>query len=207
MQILPALLVASIAAVSLFRPSPPDSVRSSALKRSDPVLVRAVIDGDTIDVTAYGRVRLLGIDAPELGHGFDTAAPFGTEARDRLASLVLHRWVRLEQDGVPLDAYNRHLAFVIREDGMFVNAALVRDGLARVSARRPLSRLDELTRAQADAQAFRRGMWGGAPKIPAAGYTRRSDGTRSPAASRRKPRSNAAKPKAKPRHQRGSDSC
>jgi endonuclease YncB( thermonuclease family) len=210
MQILPALLVASVAVVSPLHPSPPRGghyVRSSSLKRSDPVLVRAVIDGDTIDVTAYGRVRLLGIDAPELGHGFDTAAPFGTEARDRLASLVLHRWVRLEQDGVPLDAYNRHLAFVIREDGMFVNAALVRDGLARVSARRPLSRLDELTRAQADAQAFRRGMWGGAPKIPAAGYTRRSDGTRSPAASRRKPRSNAAKPKAKPRHQRGSDSC
>jgi endonuclease YncB( thermonuclease family) len=210
MQILPALLVVSIAAVSLLPSSPPEGgpyVLSSAPKRSDPVLVRAVIDGDTIDVTQYGRVRLLGIDAPELGRGFDTAAPFGPEARDRLAALVLHHWVRLEQDGVALDAYNRHLAFVMREDGIFVNAVLVRDGLARVSARRPMSRLDELTRAQAEAQTFRRGMWGAAPKIPAAGYTRRSDAAQSPAASRRKPRSKAAKPKAKPRHPRGRDSC
>src|SRR5262249_36611193 len=65
---------------------PPD------LKRSDAVLVRAVFDGDTIDVAGYGHVRLLGIDAPEIGRGFDTAAPFGREARDRLAGLVLHRW-------------------------------------------------------------------------------------------------------------------
>ena len=67
--------------------------------RSDPVLVRAVLDGDTIDVAAFGRVRLLGIDAPELGRGFDTSAPFGREARERLTQLVLHRWVRLEQEG------------------------------------------------------------------------------------------------------------
>src|ERR1700756_4845456 len=89
--------------------------------RSDPLLVRAVVDGDTIDVALYGRVRLLGIDAPEIGRGFDTAAPFGREARDRLVQLVLHRWVRLEQDNglgasgasagqaPAMDAYNRHL--------------------------------------------------------------------------------------------------
>src|SRR5437762_3335299 len=58
------------------------------LTRSAPLLVQAVIDGDTIDVAAFGRVRLLGIDAPELGRGFDTSAPFGREARDRLVSLV-----------------------------------------------------------------------------------------------------------------------
>ena len=48
---------------------------------------------------------------------------------------MLHRWVRLEREGTPRDVYNRHLAYVITEDGLFVNAALVREGLARVSAR------------------------------------------------------------------------
>src|SRR5438045_8137488 len=43
---------------------------SEPLKRTDPVVVRAVIDGDTIDVSNYGRVRLLGIDAPEIGRVF-----------------------------------------------------------------------------------------------------------------------------------------
>ena len=116
------------------------------------MLVTRVIDGDTIDVSTVGRVRLLGIDAPEVGHGFDTAAPFGREARDRLTSMVLHRWVRLEHEGPAVDSYNRHLAYVMREDGLFVNAALVRDGLARVTARLPLARLDELKRAEAEAQ-------------------------------------------------------
>ena len=197
MQILPALLVAAVAAAS----------PSSDPARSDPVLVRAVIDGDTIDVATYGRVRLLGIDAPELGRGFDTAAPFAAEARARLASLVLHRWVRLERDVVTRDAYDRHLAYVIREDGVFVNAALVRDGLARVSARVALVRLGELQRAEAEAQAFRRGMWGAAPQIPAASYTRRSGTRKTPAAAPGKRRTNAPKPKAKPKHPRGSDSC
>ena len=142
------------------------AVSDQAIHRSDPVLVRSVIDGDTIDVSVFGRVRLLGIDAPEVSHGLDTPAPFGAEARDRLASLVLHRWVRLEQEGQLLDVYSRHLAYVIREDGLFVNADLVREGLARVSARTALSRLSELKRAEAEAQSFRRGMWGEAPSIP-----------------------------------------
>lgn len=156
-------------------------VGGAPLTRSDPVLVRSVIDGDTIAVTTVGRVRLLGIDAPEMGRGFDTAAPFGREAKDRLAALVLHHWVRLEQDGPALDSYNRHLAYVVREDGLFVNGTLVREGLARVTARVPLTRLDELKRAEAEAQTFRRGMWSGTASIPPASYTRPSGAKRSTA--------------------------
>ena len=181
MQFLLTSLVAAAAAVQTFSSHSP-------IKRSDPVLVRAVVDGDTIDVTTFGRVRLLGIDAPEIGRGFDTSAPFSREARDRLISLVLHRWIRLEQEGTLLDAYNRHLAYVMREDGVFVNAALVGDGLARVSARVPLSRLPELEKAQAQAKAFRRGMWGATPQIPSTSYTRRSGRGKAPALKTRAPR-------------------
>ena len=181
MQFLLTLLIGAVAAVQTFS-------LSLQVKRSDSVLVRDVIDGDTIDVTAFGRVRLLGIDAPEIGRGFDTTAPFGREARDRLAALVLHRWIRLEQEGALLDVYNRHLAYVLREDGVFVNAALVRDGLARVSARVPLSRLAELQKAEAEAQTFRRGMWGEAPRIGPTSYTRRSGSRKSSAVKAKTPR-------------------
>jgi endonuclease YncB( thermonuclease family) len=136
---------------------------SSAATRSEAVVVTAVFDGDTIAVTKFGRIRLLGIDAPEIGRGFDTPAPFAREARDRLTELVLRRWVRLEHDGTAIDMYRRRLAYVLREDGLFVNAAMVRDGLARVTAREPLARLDELKRAEADAKRARRGMWGAVP--------------------------------------------
>jgi micrococcal nuclease len=142
-----------------------------AIKRSESVLVRTVFDGDTIDVANVGRVRLLGIDAPEIGRVYDTAAPFGREARDRLVALVLHRWIRLETEGQQTDMYDRRLAYVLTEDGQFVNAVLVREGLARVTARVPLSRLPELQKAEAEAQAFRRGMWGALPAIPTPSYT------------------------------------
>jgi endonuclease YncB( thermonuclease family) len=190
MQILITVAVAAVAAIQ----TPSVAAR---VTRSDPVLVRSVIDGDTIDVTTIGRVRLLGIDAPELGRGYDTSAPFGREARDRLTQLVLHRWVRLEQEGATRDVYSRHLAFVMTEDGVFVNAALVRDGLARVSARVPLTRLSELQRAEAEAQAFRRGMWGSAPRIPAPGYTRRSKASRPPTSRTKPPASKRRKTRTK----------
>jgi endonuclease YncB( thermonuclease family) len=179
MHFLHALLVSTIA----FLQTTPLSGR---VGRSDFVLVRSVTDGDTIVVSTVGRVRLLGIDAPEVGRGLDTSAPFGREARDRLTGLLLHRWVRLEHDGATLDTYNRHLAYVVTGDGTFVNATMVREGLARVSARTPITRLNELNRAQAEAQAFRRGMWGSTPQIPSAGYTRRSKASRPQTTSRSK---------------------
>lgn len=186
MQILPRAAVLATAIFQVWASTP-------KIVRSDPVLVRYVVDGDTIDVTGVGRVRLLGIDAPELGRVYDTAAPFAREARDRLTALVLHRWIRLEQEGQTLDAYNRHLAYVMTEDGQFVNATLVREGLARVTARTPLSRLAELQRAEADAQSFRRGMWGSTPQVPPAGYTRQSGATRKQPAHRTKKKKKSSK--------------
>jgi len=182
MQLLQAVLVSVVAIFQTL------SLNARAM-RSDPLLVRAVVDGDTIDLATLGRVRLLGIDAPEIGRGFDTSAPFAREARDRLSALILHRWVRLEQEGALFDAYDRRLAYVLTEDGTFVNAALVREGLARVSARAPLSRLAELQRAESEAQAFRRGMWGAAPQIPSASYTGRSKARRSPTSRTKTPSS------------------
>jgi endonuclease YncB( thermonuclease family) len=172
MQILPMLMVAAV--VGLKAPAPPAGIADS-----DSVVVTAVLDGDTITVARLGRVRLLGIDAPEIGRGFDTAAPFARAARDRLAELLLRRWVHLEPDGLRLDTYRRRLAYVLRDDGMFVNAVLVREGLARVTARTPLRRLDELRRAEVEAQRARRGIWAGAPQpLSSRRYTSRSPARR-----------------------------
>lgn len=148
--------------------------------------VRFVLDGDTIDVSGVGRVRLLGIDAPELGAGFDTAAPFAREARDHLASLLVTRWIRLQVDVEQRDRYERLLAYVVRDDGLFVNAEMLRAGLARVSARLPLQRLPELRRAEAEAQLARRGMWGDRPSVPASSFSvPRNDGRGRSRSSRR----------------------
>jgi micrococcal nuclease len=173
MQILIALVVTAVAVFQM-------SSFGTALKQSQPLLVKSVVNGDTIDVATVGRVRLLGVDAPAAGRGAATPAPFGREALDRLTSLVLNRWVRLEREGAAAVS-TRHQAYVITGDGLFVNAALVREGLARVSARSALTRLAELQRAEAEARSARRGIWGSAPPVPLAGYTPESSAIRAPA--------------------------
>jgi micrococcal nuclease len=181
MQILRTFLVPALAAVAALQ-------GSRTPTRSDPVLVTAVFDGATINIAAVGRVRLLGIEAPKRGHALDATAPFARDAKTRLTALVLHRWIRLEWDGPPTDNYNRHRAYVLTEDGQFINAILLREGLARFSAGPSVSRLDELRRAEAEAQSFRRGLWGPTSDLTATEYTHEPS-TRSSARVRvRKPR-------------------
>lgn len=187
MQILITLLAAGIAAMPL-------STTTSRVTRSQPVRVQSVIDGNTIHVATYGRVRLLGIVAPKIGRGTSTAEPFGQEAVSRLRSLVVNRWVRLEQEGPAIDVYNRHLAYVVTDDGQCVNTVMVRDGFARVSTRQSLTRLAELQQAEAAAQSGRRGMWGNTPQIPSASYTSRSGATKSSAAGSKKTSKRTKKP-------------
>jgi micrococcal nuclease len=79
--------------------------------------------------------------------------------------------VRLELDVESTDRYDRTLAYVFRDDGLFVNAEMLRTGLARVSARLPLQRLADLRRAEDEAQRARRGIWGERPALPAPSFT------------------------------------
>src|SRR3989337_884130 len=84
--------------------------------------IESVVDGDTIDVVVDGReerVRLIGIDTPEVPHESDGARPaqpgecFGTEAQAFTATLLpLGTPVRLERDVVGRDDYGRVLAYV-----------------------------------------------------------------------------------------------
>jgi endonuclease YncB( thermonuclease family) len=135
-----------------------------AQTRSEAVLVRSVIDGDTIDVAAVGRVNLLGVAAPARGRGPAASARLAREAAERLSGLVLNRWVRLEYE-TPLSGRSSHrAAYVFLEDGRLVNEWLVAEGLARVAGE-GLRRLAELKRAERDAQALHLGIWQSAPGI------------------------------------------
>jgi micrococcal nuclease len=148
---------------------------SPSIRRSESLLVRAVISGDTIDVVTVGRVRLLGIRAPAIERRLDGAAPLGGQARDRLAALVLNHWVRLERESRDGVGASWRTAYVMREDGVFVNAVMVREGLARVVAQFPLARLQELRDAEREAQSLRHGIWSLTPRTPASLGPRRAE--------------------------------
>lgn len=95
-----------------------------------------VADGDTL-VIAGERVRLYGIDAPELDQPCHDGAPCGQRARAHLAGLVAGRTVICEQRDT--DRYGRevaqcHLATHARDGkptrGEDIARAMVRDGQA-----------------------------------------------------------------------------
>lgn len=130
-------------------------------------VVDEVVDGDTIDVVIGGRderVRLLGIDTPEV-HVDDGARPecYGPEASAFVVELLPPGTaVRLERDVVGRDDYDRLLAYVYLLDGdVLVNEAIVRNGLARVMRIEPNgalhARLVAAARAADDAGL---GLWG-----------------------------------------------
>lgn len=78
-----------------------------------------VLDGDTLDLDACGageRVRLLGVQAPELRGADGQPECWADEARDALARAVSGRSVRLSFDADCADPWDRTLAYVWLED-------------------------------------------------------------------------------------------
>lgn len=93
--------------------------------------VARIVDGDTLiayTARARFRVRLLGINAPEIAHDGQRGERYGLEAKGHLEHLVAGRSVRLEAYG--RDRYERVLA-VIWADRVNINLEMVRAGLAR----------------------------------------------------------------------------
>jgi endonuclease YncB( thermonuclease family) len=131
------------------------------------VFVRSVSDGDTIALEGGGRVRYLGIDAPEVAHEGQPGEPFGDAAATHNRNLVSGRRVKLEFERDRHDAYGRLLAYVFLEDGTLANNELVRQGLACVCPRqRPLRYWDLLLESQRQAMKDRRGLWSLPPPRP-----------------------------------------
>lgn len=125
-----------------------------ACRPAEGVAVVRVIDGDTIVIQGDERVRYIGIDAPEQDE------PLGREATELNRKLVQGKRVRLERDVTDRDRYGRLLRYVY-VDGTFVEAELVRQGLARVRAYPPDTRHhQELSALEQEARQAGRGVWG-----------------------------------------------
>ena len=92
--------------------------------------VEWVPDGDTIHLEDGRRVRLLGIDTPEMGRDGGPDQYYARESRDYLRRLIGDRPIRLEADNQGPDRYGRLLAYVFLADGRMANEVLVEEGLA-----------------------------------------------------------------------------
>ncbi len=133
----------------------------AATPRTLTATVERVSDGDTVVAIAANqtglRIRLLGIDAPEIPHGRKPGQPFGQEARDYLDHLIGGKTVKVETYGP--DRYGRVLA-VIWDDQINVNLLMAAMGFAEVYRGTPCQvYCRELEQAEAKARRDKVGMW------------------------------------------------
>lgn len=124
-----------------------------------------VIDGDTIvahttEGTDLGRIRVLGIDAPET----DPAECHAEEATAAAVALLQDQTVHLTGDPTQWerDVYDRLLAYVDLEDGTDFAQHMLTEGHVRQldHGEVPYQRRDAYQDAQDAAQDHEAGLWG-----------------------------------------------
>ncbi|NUL82946.1 MAG: thermonuclease family protein [Armatimonadetes bacterium] len=122
--------------------------------------VVGVTDGDTIGVMRGGKeekVRLHGIDCPEMGQAY------GSNAKAFTSELAFGKTVEVRERGK--DGYGRTIGDVVLPDGRLLNHQLVEEGLAWWYRKYAPGdkRLEELERG---ARESRTGLWADADPTP-----------------------------------------
>lgn len=138
-------------------------VGASAEERQ--VRVTYILDGDTVE-TAHGeRIRLLGIDAPEVAHHDVKGDPYGKESAGWLSHRLLNKTVNLAFGPELTDRYGRTLAWIYEHsDGgvpVLINEAALRTGNAALLDRfgLPKELEPQLRAAEAEAKSNKLGIW------------------------------------------------
>ncbi len=126
-----------------------------------PVKLIRVHDGDTVSVIINRKkekVRLIGIDAPELRQ-----RPWGTISKKHLNKIFEDSgWsVAIELDIDQRDKYGRLLAYIWTRDGKMVNLEMIKGGHAVLYTIPPnVKHADEFREAQRTARENRLNIWG-----------------------------------------------
>jgi micrococcal nuclease len=116
-------------------------------------------DGDTLWLSGIGKVRLIGVDTPEVFGGVEC---FGRRASAFVErTLPLGARVRYRLGVEERDRYGRALAYVWLADGRFLNRLLVTRGYAQPLTVPPnVEYEDVFVRASRRARDAGRGLWG-----------------------------------------------
>lgn len=137
------------------------------------VYVTRVIDGDTIQINTGARVRLIGIDTPEMhdssklhrdsnysGQDIDVIKAQGRRAYAFTKALIEGKYVNLEFDVEKKDKYGRLLAYVYLTDKTFVNAKIIEEGYASLMTIPPnVKYADLFLKLFREARENKRGLW------------------------------------------------
>ncbi|MBM3205336.1 thermonuclease family protein [Candidatus Shapirobacteria bacterium] len=132
----------------------------SSDKKANLFQVIKVIDGDTFEIKGGQKVRLIGMDTPELDEKDKTKKCYALKAFLKTKELLEGREVRLEKDVSETDQYGRWLRYVYLDD-LFVNDYLVKQGYAYLATFPPdVKYQDQFRQSQQEAQERKLGFWG-----------------------------------------------
>ncbi len=152
----------ALALAGLALPAGAQAQSPDALTTEGPFRVAEVLDGDTLVLSDGRRVRLVGIQAPQLPRGRKDleAWPLAAEAKAALEALTLGQSVTLGFGGRRSDRHGRLLAHLFLADGRWIQGEMLTSGLARVLslADNRAAVADMLALEQA-ARAAGRGIW------------------------------------------------
>lgn len=114
-----------------------------------------IIDGDTFETETGEKVRMIGINAPEISD------IFGQEAKQYLSDLIYNKVVELQTDNISKnrDRYQRLLRYVII-DGIDINKKMISDGFAFAYLKYHFSKSNDYEQAQIQAKETNKGIWG-----------------------------------------------
>lgn len=129
--------------------------------------VTRIIDGDTLDIAipdadkTTTRVRLWGVDTPEVAGPFTEQMYFGPEASAFTHNMMQDREARIELSRIDTrDRYGRLLAYIYRADsGEMLNEALLRSGHAYADSRFDHEHKAEFARLEREARENKVGLW------------------------------------------------
>ncbi len=123
-----------------------------------------VYDGDTVLLKKGKKVRLLGIDTPEIGKDGKKDECFAKEAKQKAIELLAKKRVKIETDKMQprYDKYGRLLAYIFLEDGTNINKFLIQEGYAKefTYKQKPYKYQKEFKEAENTAKENKKGIWG-----------------------------------------------
>lgn len=151
----------------------PPAKHTAAEKSGQFYLVTRVIDGDTIKLSDGTKVRLIGVDTPELhysdklvrdarrtGSDIKTIQELGRKACTFTKKLLDKHEIRIDNDVVGHDKYGRTLAYVFLKDGTFVNAKILEEGYGQVMTIPPnVKYADYFLKLERKARDDNSGLW------------------------------------------------
>lgn len=137
-----------------------DATKLSIKTSSGYYQIKKIYDGDTLLLANGVKVRLLGINAPEVSKRDKIADVGGEEAKQWLIQKLQGTLIKLRYDVERKDKYGRVLAYVFTKNNKHINLQLVANGLATVSLYPPnLNYADQLISAQQQAESQKLGIW------------------------------------------------